>query len=254
MRTRKGKRKKRRKKRSEDLPGMNLYAIADLHLPGGQEKPMDVFGPQWEGHFARIRESWLAQVTPEETVLIAGDISWAMRMEDAEADLQAIGRLPGRKVIIRGNHDYWWGGITRVRAMLPEGMYALQQDALDLGPCVVCGTRGWTIPTPEDPLGEEDRKIYLRELGRTEMALAAARRLAGDRPLVFMLHYPPLTRTQRESGFTERLTAAGVKVCVYGHLHGSGIAAGFSGSQDGVMYELTSCDSLGFQVKKINFL
>lgn len=233
---------------------MSLFAIGDLHLPGGQDKPMSVFGPQWDGHFLHISESWRQQVGPEDTVLIPGDISWAMRMEDAREDLEAIGALPGKKVIIRGNHDYWWGAISRVREMLPEGMYALQQDALDLGPWVVCGTRGWMIPTEEPPLSEQDQKIYQRELGRLDMALAAAKRMAGDRPIIAMLHYPPLFKGQRESGFTRLLEEAGARLCVYGHLHGGGIAAGFVGEQHGVSYELTSCDYLQFQVKKINFL
>ena len=230
---------------------MNLFAVGDLHLPGGQEKPMSVFGPQWEGHFERIAESWRAQVGPEDTVLIPGDISWAMQAEDARPDLEAIGALPGRKVLIRGNHDYWWGGITRVRDMLPEGMTALQQDAADLGPLVVCGTRGWLIPAEGAPLGEQDQKIYQRELGRLEMALAAGRALAGNRPLAVMLHYPPLLRNQPESGFTERMEAAGVSLCVYGHLHGAGIQAGFRGTRNGVRYELTSCDSQDFRVRRV---
>ncbi len=233
---------------------MSLFAIGDLHLPGGQEKPMNVFGPQWEQHFQHIAESWRVQVSPEDTVLIPGDISWAMRLEDAVPDLAEIGKLPGRKVIIRGNHDYWWGGITRVRAALPEGMYALQQDAIDLGSCVVCGTRGWLIPSPEAPMAEADMKIYQRELMRLELALDNAARLAAGRPVLVMLHYPPLTRTQRTSGFTQRLEQAGVRGCIYGHLHGEGIHAGFCGEQGGVWYELTSCDSQKFQVKKINFL
>ena len=233
---------------------MSLYAIGDLHLPGGQEKPMDVFGSQWDRHFLRISESWRREVGPEDTVLIPGDISWAMQMENAAADLAAIGQLPGRKVIIRGNHDYWWGSISKVRRMLPEGMYALQQDALDLGECVVCGTRGWMIPTAETPLEEKDQKIYQRELGRLDMALDSAARLAEGRPILVMLHYPPLLKSQRSSGFTDRIEQAGVRVCVYGHLHGAGIAAGFSGEQNGVRYQLTSCDSLDFQVPKINFL
>jgi len=233
---------------------MSLFAVGDLHLPGGQEKPMDIFGSQWEGHFQRIAESWIREVGPEDTVLIPGDISWAMRPEEAREDLETIGALPGRKVLIRGNHDYWWNGISRVRAMLPEGMYALQQDALDLGDAVVCGTRGWMIPCGEDPLGEQDLKIYTRELGRLDLALADARRLAGARPVIVMLHYPPAMVHQPSSGFTERMEQAGVRVCVYGHLHGSGIAAGFQGEQGGVRYELASCDSLGFQIKKINFL
>ncbi len=233
---------------------MSLFAIGDLHLPGGREKPMSVFGLQWDRHFFRISESWSAQVSPEDAVLIPGDISWAMRMEEVREDLEAIGTLPGKKILVRGNHDYWWGGITRVRAMLPAGMYALQQDAMDLGDCVVCGTRGWMIPTPETPLEAQDQKIYQRELARLEMALSCAGRMADGRPTVVMLHYPPLLRGQMESGFTRLMEQAGVSLCVYGHLHGAGIQAGFSGTWNSVQYELTSCDSQDFRVRKINFL
>ena len=140
---------------------MSLFAIGDLHLSGGADKPMDVFGPHWQGHFDRIRADWQAKVKPEDVVLIPGDISWAMRLEDAVADLESIAQLPGRKVLIRGNHDYWWNSITRVRSVLPEGFTALQHDAADLGECVVCGTRGWSIPTGDVPLTPEDMKIYL---------------------------------------------------------------------------------------------
>ena len=233
---------------------MRLYAIGDLHLPGNQEKPMAVFGSQWDRHFYKIAESWQAQVRPEDTVLIPGDISWAMTLEEALPDLRAIGSMPGKKVLIRGNHDYWWGGISRVRAALPENMYALQQDAMDLGACVICGTRGWTIPMEDCPLAATDEKIYRRELKRLDLALEAAKRISEQKPLVVMLHYPPLYQNLRHSGFTESMERAGVRVCVYGHLHGSGIAAGFNGEQGGIRYELASCDSQDFTVRKINFL
>lgn len=233
---------------------MSLFAIGDLHLPGGDEKPMSVFGPQWDRHFFRISESWRSQVGAEDTVLIPGDISWAMRLEDAMPDLEAIGGLPGTKILIRGNHDYWWGGISRVRQALPAGMFALQQDALELEDLVVCGTRGWTIPTEENPLNEQDTRIYAREIQRLRMALEAGREKNPDKPLAVMLHYPPLYQGTRQSGFTELMEQFRVRLCVYGHLHGSGIAAGFSGEQGGVRYQLTSCDSQDFQVRKINFL
>lgn len=230
---------------------MSLFAVGDLHLPGGQEKPMSVFGPQWNRHFLRISESWMTRVTERDTVLIPGDISWAMKLEEAGEDLRAVGALPGRKVLIRGNHDYWWNGITKVRSILPEGMYALQQDAADLGDWVVCGTRGWLIPTAETDLNERDRKIYERELGRLDMALASAEQIAGGRPIAVMLHYPPLLRNQQESGFTQRMEKAGVRLCVYGHLHGTGIYSGYNGILRGIAYELVSCDSQDFQVRRI---
>ena len=233
---------------------MSLFAIGDLHLPGGQEKPMSIFGSQWDRHFLCISESWNELVRPEDTVLIPGDISWAMHLDQAREDLQLIGRLPGKKILIRGNHDYWWSSISRVRAALPEGMYALQQDALAADGCVICGTRGWLIPTAETPLDDRDRKLYQRELGRLDLALESARSLAAGRPVVVMLHDPPLLKNQKTSGFTARMEKAGVRLCVYGHLHGAGIQAGFQGTQGGVRYELTSCDSQQFSVRKINFL
>ena len=152
---------------------------------------MDIFGDHWEDHFGRISEDWRARVTPEDTVLIPGDISWAMQLAAAKPDLDAIGALPGRKVLIRGNHDYWWSGITQVRCNLPKGMYALQNDALDLGFCVVCGSRGWSFPTPETPLSPEDDKIYRRELLRVEGGRLPLGILEGVRPSVTRVRLRP---------------------------------------------------------------
>ncbi len=230
---------------------MSLYAIGDLHLPGGEDKPMSVFGPQWENHVSRIAESWREMVREEDTVLIPGDISWAMKMTEALEDLKGIAALPGRKVMIRGNHDYWWSSISRLRSALPPGFTALQHDAADLGDWVVCGTRGWTIPTGEAPLNPEDEKIYLRENVRLELALDSAERMAKGRPLIVMIHYPPLYETERSSGFTRLMEEHGVSLCVYGHLHGAGIRAGFNGVENGILYRLTSCDSLGFRPLKL---
>ena len=226
---------------------MSLFAIGDLHLPGGENKPMSVFGPEWDRHFFRISEAWRASVSEEDTVLIPGDISWAMRLEDAVQDLEEIGKLPGRKVLIRGNHDYWWSSISRIRSILPERMIALQNDAADLGEAVVCGTRGWTIPTGDAPMEPENRKIYERELLRLKLSLEQAHRIAENRPVIVMLHYPPLYIGERRSGFTDLMEAYRVHWCVYGHLHGGGIRAGLNGEERGVRYRLTSCDSLDFK-------
>ncbi len=231
---------------------MRLFAIGDLHLPGGQEKPMDVFGDHWEDHFARIAEDWRARVTAEDTVLIPGDISWAMQLQDAVPDLNAIGALPGRKILIKGNHDYWWGGIGQVRRALPEGMQAIQHDVVDLGSVVVTGTRGWAYPTADAPLPPADERIFNREMIRLELALQAAQKAAGERPVVVMLHYPPLYQQDRDTAFTRLLERYPVSTVVYGHLHGAGIRAGFTGRWNGICYMLTSCDSLGFALAEIN--
>lgn len=230
---------------------MRLFAIGDLHLPGGYDKSMDVFGPQWEGHFARIAEDWRARVTEEDVVLIPGDISWAMQLHEAVGDLQAIHQLPGRKVLIKGNHDFWWSSMNKVRAVITPEMTALQHSAVDIGPAVVCGTRGWMFPTRETPLGEDDTRIYARELIRLELAIDEAKRLAPEKPIIVMLHYPPLYNLERETAFTRLLEDKGVCMVVYGHLHGAGIRVGFTGEQNGVRYYLASCDSLGFALAEI---
>ena len=141
---------------------MTLFAIGDLHLPGGEEKPMDIFGDHWENHFAHIAADWRARVKDGDVVLIPGDISWAMQLERAVPDLQKIGALPGRKVLIKGNHDYWWHGIGRIRAALPENMFALQNDSVKFGDTVFCGSRAWCVPGSPD-FGEADEKIFKRE-------------------------------------------------------------------------------------------
>ncbi len=230
---------------------MRVFAIGDLHLPGGDEKPMDVFGDHWEDHFARIAEDWRAKVTPEDVVLIPGDTSWAMQLRDAVPDLNAIGELPGRKILIKGNHDYWWTGIGQVRRALPEGMMALQHDTVDLGECVVCGTRGWAYPTQETPLSAEDERIFNREMIRLELALQSAVKAAGERPILVMLHYPPLYQQDRDTPFTRLLEKYPVCTVIYGHLHGAGIRAGFTGVWNGVRYMLASCDSLGFSLAEV---
>ena len=230
---------------------MRLFAIGDLHLPGGQEKPMDVFGGHWEGHFERIAKNWQFRVTDEDVVLIPGDTSWAMQLSAAIPDLQAIGALPGRKILIKGNHDYWWGGIGQVRRALPESMMAIQHDAVDLGCAVVCGTRGWAYPTQETPLSQEDERIFNREMIRLGLALQSAAKLAGERPIVVMLHYPPLYLHDRDTPFTHLLEKYPVHTVVYGHLHGAGIRAGFNGVWNGIRYVLSSCDSLGFALTEV---
>lgn len=230
---------------------MRLFAIGDLHLPGGCDKPMDIFGDQWTDHFSHITEDWRSRVTEEDTVLIPGDISWAMQLQAAAKDLQAIGSLPGRKVILRGNHDYWWSTLTKVRSILPEGMTALQNDAADLGPAVVCGTRGWTFAMAGVQQSAEDERILNRELIRLRLSLEEGVKLAQGKPLIVMQHYPPLYDMCRNSPFTKVLAEYPVSLVVYGHLHGAGIRAGFNGEESGIRYRLTSCDALGFRLAEL---
>ena len=230
---------------------MKLYAIGDLHLPGGDDKPMNVFGDHWDGHFERISADWRARVTAVDLVLIPGDISWAMQLDPARPDLRAIAALPGRKVILKGNHDYWWTSITQVRAAIGETMRAVQNDAVDLGEVVVCGSRGWLIPTQDTPLSAEDEKVTARELIRMEMSLQAAAKMAQGRPVVAMMHYPPLYDMERDTAFTQLMEKYGVHTVVYGHLHGAGIRVAYNGAHNSVNYRLVSCDSLSFELAEI---
>lgn len=231
---------------------MAIFAIGDLHLPGGDMKPMDVFGAHWENHFERIAEDWRARVREEDTVLIPGDISWAMQLAAALEDLREIAKLPGRILILRGNHDYWWSSLTQLRTNLPENMFAVQNDAIDCGAAVFCGTRGWTIPGGANATAQ-DEKIYRREALRLEMSLEAAKRMAQGRPIIAMMHYPPLLPENAKTGteFTRLLTAYGAAHCVYGHLHGPSVQRGYRGMYNGVQYDLVSCDALGFKLKEI---
>ncbi len=229
---------------------MAVYAIGDLHLPGSDLKPMDVFGAHWENHFSRICEDWRARVNDEDVVLLPGDFSWAMTLDEARCDIAAVGGLPGRKVLVRGNHDFWWSSVTQVRAALPEGMYALQNDCVELDGRIYCGTRGWTI-VGEDDGRAQDMKIYRREVLRLELALKSAQRASQGREIVVLMHYPPFDERQQPSGFTELLEQYGVKCAVYGHLHGQSLRGAFSGMLRGVRYHQVSCDGLGFKLLKL---
>ena len=227
---------------------MRTYAIGDLHLPGGDMKPMDVFGPQWERHFERIAEDWSRRVAEDDVVLIPGDISWAMRQQEAEPDLRAIGALPGRKILLRGNHDYWWSAIGRVRAALPAGMYALQNDAVVLGGQVFCGTRGWICPG-EEPLNPEDVRVHAREVVRFRLSLETARRVAPDLPLTVLMHFPPAAeRREEDSRFLSLAGEYGASRLVYGHLHGAGLRNALAGRRGAMHIHQVSCDGLGFRL------
>lgn len=226
-----------------------VYAIGDLHLSlSVPNKAMDVFGAHWKDHTERIKEAWQDTVSEEDLVLIPGDISWAMYLNDAIADLAFIGELKGTKLILRGNHDYWWQSVTKVRAALPEKMFALQNDVFRFGDICVCGTRGWTVPESAHFKESADRKLYEREMIRLDLSLKA---LPKDVYAIGMLHYPPFSETGEKSGFSERFKEAGVQDVVYGHLHGASHRFMFNGESDGVRYYAVPADFLNFIPKRI---
>ena len=230
---------------------MNVYAISDLHLSQTADKPMDIFGGNWSGHFDKIKNDWVQTVKAEDIVLISGDVSWAMKLSDALYDLRALQALPGKKVFIRGNHDYWWNGISKLRAAAPdENFFFLQTDAIRLGQFVLVGSRGWSCPGSPD-YSEQDEKLYLREAERFRLAFLDADKLfqAGDKKIA-LIHYPPFHLKNESSLFTELFEQNGVEKVVFGHLHGAGYFP-LKTVKNGVEYILASCDKVGFKLVKI---
>jgi predicted phosphohydrolase len=232
-----------------------LFAIGDLHLAFSSDKPMDVFGTVWEDHHLKLEAAWRDTVSEEDTVFIVGDISWALKMEDAMVDLVWIHELPGTKILLRGNHDYWWHGVSRMRELWPDDMLFVQNDALLMpgsnGEIAICGSRAWL--TPEDKLYKEtdDRKYYDRELARLRLALESASKL-GASEIVVGLHYPP-SGGKHKSGFIDLIEEFGVRTVVYGHLHGhEAYKKGIKGLIGYTEYHLVSADYLDFKPSLIS--
>lgn len=226
---------------------MRIFAISDLHLPGNDDKPMDIFGMHWENHWGQIQENWLKNIASEDVVLIPGDISWAMVLDEALQDLEAIGQLPGKKIIIRGNHDYWWSSISRIRSVLPSTVYALQNDSLKLGTITFCGTRGWATPGLRGST-DHDSKIFNRELHRLKLSLDSVK---GAENIIVLLHYPPFDEKGQENEIGLLIREYPVNHVVFGHLHGEGLRNAIEGNINGLNYHLVSCDYLNFSPKLI---
>jgi predicted phosphohydrolase len=228
---------------------MSIYAIADLHLSLSGEKPMDIYGGEWVDHVKKTEMNWRRAVGETDTVLIAGDSSWALKQKDAEIDLRWIAALPGKKVLIRGNHDLWWHSVSRLNALDPS-LYFLQNTHYEAEGIAVCGSRGWVCPG-DGNFKAEDEKIHARELRRLEMSLASARD-AGFGQTIVMLHFPPTNDKKEHSGFVELIRAYGVSRVVYGHLHGADtFGRSLRGYHYGAEYNLVSLDYLSCAPLKI---
>lgn len=224
---------------------MRVFAIADLHLSINNPKPMDIFGGAWDNYLEILTKNWKSLISQDDLVLIAGDISWAMTLQEALPDLEYIDALPGKKAIIRGNHDYWWKSISALRRALPPSISAIQNDCVKFGNFLICGTRGWTVPENNQLSSEQDRKIYLREIERLKLTLnAAAKARAQDDKILLMMHFPPFNSFKTHSDFTRLISQYDVDCVVYGHLHGKGGNASKKVVLDGIPYYLTSCDKL----------
>jgi predicted phosphohydrolase len=227
---------------------MSIYAISDLHLSNGVNKPMDIFGEQWEGYMEKIRANWTDCVGRDDWVLVAGDISWASSLDEAMPDFEYLSALPGKKILLKGNHDYWWTTLNKMNGFKEakglRDIFFLHNNSYICDGIAVCGTRGWVSPGSQE-FTEHDMKIYNRELGRLEISLKSALG-SGCEQVVVMMHYPPVYQNG-SNAFLEILKRFGVKKCIYGHLHGTAFKDAFEGIIDGVEITITSCDYLGFK-------
>ncbi|MCR5614952.1 MAG: metallophosphoesterase [Saccharofermentans sp.] len=235
---------------------MAIYALADLHLSlSNPEKSMDVFGSAWDGYIERIEKGWRETVTPEDTVLVAGDISWATYIEKAEEDFEFLASLPGRKLISRGNHDYWWTTIKKLDEFFAghdyPGIEIVRTNVVEAEGCFISGTRGWMLESQLKTA--DDRKIYDREISRVKLCIEELEKAdpGHAKQRILMIHYPPIMKGQEKTGFTE-LLAGHIDTCVYGHLHGRGKGQAWEGTDEGgVRYVCTAADYIDFAPVKI---
>ena len=223
---------------------MALYVLGDTHLSLGASKPMDVF-PGWNGYVERLERNWRKLIKPEDTIVLAGDISWAMRLNDTRRDFAFLQELPGQKLIMKGNHDYWWTTANKMNAYLKaEGfdtLHILHNNSYSVEGYALCGTRGWFYEETGD------QKVFKRELIRLEASLKAA----GERPKLCFLHYPPLYQGYQCREILEMLEKYSVEQCCYGHLHGPVIRRRIEGERGNTAFSLISADYMGFVPKKI---
>lgn len=228
---------------------MALYAISDLHLPLGVNKPMDIFGSRWANYVERLYTNWQSVVKKEDTVVLPGDFSWATYIKDAKKDFDYLEKLNGKKILLKGNHDYWWETLSKMKRFFSENEYetisVIQNNSYIYKDIAICGTRGWIIPGG----GGEDKTIYDRECGRLELSLSDAP--ADKRKFVF-LHYPPVLKNNLQTPMADILKKYNTEKCIYGHLHAKSSENAFKGEADGINYLLVSCDYLGFMPMKLS--
>lgn len=226
---------------------MALYAIGDLHLSLTVNKPMDIFGPGWTDHVRRLEEAF-SKLNDDDTIVLCGDISWGIDFEESLEDFRFIDRLPGRKLILKGNHDYWWNTASKMKKFFAENelstLEIIHNNAFTYGEYAICGTRGWFY---EEEKSGQNAKVLNREVGRLETSLKAAE----GRPILAFLHYPPLYTGYRCPEIIEKLEAYGVERCYYGHLHGPTHKRAIEGRLGGVSYHLVAADHLGFVPLKV---
>jgi uncharacterized protein len=250
---------------------MAIWAIADLHLSFGvANKKMDVFGNQWVNHAEKIEKAWREVIHHDDLVLIPGDISWALHLKDVRPDLEWIDNLPGTKVMIKGNHDYWWNSLSKVKQILPASCHVIQNNSYNRGDVTICGTRLWDTSEynfdsiiemqnfpqvkhlTESDVSEEKDKIFRRELGRLEISLQSMNSKAALR--IAMIHYPPIGLKLLDSEVSRILEKYCINICVFGHLHNVNPKLKLFGVHGGINYHLVACDYLQFKPLKVSDL
>ncbi|MBQ3038558.1 MAG: metallophosphoesterase [Clostridia bacterium] len=227
---------------------MALYTISDLHLPIGIDKPMDIFGSKWTNYVQRLEKNWKAIINDDDTVVIPGDISWATYLEQSIPDFDFIESLPGRKIIMKGNHDYWWTTMSKLNKFLADNNYKtisfMQNNSFMYKDVAICGTRGWNY-IGYGTATDEDIRIYEREVGRFLLSLDEAKKSNPEKIIAFF-HYPPICADCMDNGFTEVMKNNGIELCIYGHIHSAGHKNAVEGVRDGIKYMLVSCDYRDF--------
>jgi len=243
---------------------MKIFAISDLHLSSAVEKPMNIFGSSWDNHFEKIREDWEKKVGNDDLVLLGGDMSWGMTLDEAASDYALVAALKGKKIVVKGNHDLYWNSLSKMQKRFPEftflqnnayyissnGIYAQTPDKSEDCGVVIAGTRGWSIPSKDTT--PEDEKIYKRELIRLEMSLQKAQKLRrdGDK-LIVMLHYPPFDADFADTEVTSLIEKYNADTVLYGHLHGKNVRVNPKIQKHGITYYLTSCDLINCKLIEI---
>ncbi len=234
---------------------MSIFVIGDLHLSFNNPKPMDIFGDNWSGHEEKIRSNWIENVNENDLVILPGDFSWETYLADTKQDFNYLNSLPGKKLLLKGNHDYWWTTLTSMRAFLKEKNYTnidfLYNNSYEFEDKIICGTRGWSIIDEG-----ADKKLINRELIRLELSLQdGINKYGTDKEIIVFMHYPPITKAKiisaEEAEFVELMKKYNVKRCYYGHLHGASIADAIEGEVQGIELKLVSADGLDFKLMKI---
>lgn len=234
---------------------MLIYAIADLHLSFSENKPMDIFGDNWIGHEEKIKKDWIEKVTDNDVVILPGDFSWSMHLEETKKDFEYINNLPGKKLLLKGNHDYWWTTITKMRKFIEENGFKnidfVYNNSYEFDNYIITGTRGWN--TTEE---EKDEKIIKRELARLENSIQdGIQKFGNEKEIIVCMHYPPITNAKiirhEEAEFVEVMKKYNVKKCLYGHLHSTSIKDAIEGKLEGIEFKLVSADGLDFKLHKV---